>query len=281
MSGALDLRFGASPDCELVECSFVRDHADVFGVLFRMSKGNFLVDACNGTKTRGDQCVGFMEAKHGTVEMRYLTVVGSSAHTHNGALCMRTLDQLLIEHCVFVNTSQVTDEYEAAAVLLCCENAYDSVLADCVFLWSRPNASYTITVLHGGHPLLIERCCFTGPAEREVSPWLIRLVETRFEQEKCPTPATKSLKGTEETVTELPTEEVEEVISVEKEEEVIATEREEEVSHGEKVGGGVKRAAPVMLRFLVPLGIAIVLTVGQALLREKWNDTEKNPKAIL
>jgi hypothetical protein len=269
-SGGIDLRNGDRPDASIVQCNFLKDRADLFAVLFRMSKGNFVADSCNGTKTRADQCVGFMEAKFGCMEIRFITVVGASAGTHNGALCVRLLDQLLIEHCVFVNVSHCTSEHEAAAVLLCYENAYDSLVTDCAFLWTSPNASYTIHVLTGGHLLVLERCCFTGTKERELAPRLIRLVETQFEQAECtvltrePAVVTEEEEeAVEEAATELPT----------KQDEAVPAERE--------TIGGIRAVAHVTLCALVSLVVASVVTGGQIALRNRWNDAVKNPKAIL
>jgi hypothetical protein len=239
-----------------------------------MSKGNFEINSCNMTHPRADNCVGAIEAKFGSMEMRFTLITDSSAHAHHGAMCVRLLDQLTIEFCLFANISHCTDEYEAAAVLLCYENAYDSAIVNSAFLWNRPNASYCVNVL-GGHVLHIEGCCFTGTAEAELAPRLVRLVRSQFAAEVCPDVPLRSVAG------ERMIGFIGQVNQTKTDTEVVVLQTSQKEVFEPLVDFKGQKRTKIVICVAVATGVAVVLTALQVILRNAFNEAGKDAKAIL
>jgi hypothetical protein len=171
-SGCVDSRNGPDPDLVVSNTLFNKPRAELFGAIFRISKGGFWICDTNFSRPQVDSCVGSIESKYGSLDMRFTIISDSKAHRHNGAICLRHLDELMCDSCMFANCSHVPDEFEAAGVLLAYENAYDSGIVNCVFLWNRPNVSWTIHIL-SGHQLTLSMCYFSGDAASELGPRLI------------------------------------------------------------------------------------------------------------
>jgi hypothetical protein len=171
-SGCVDTRNAPEPELVINNTLFNKPRAELFGAIFRISKGGFWLRDANFSRPQVDSCVGAIESKYGSLDMRFTVIANSRAHRHNGAICLRHLDELTCDSCMFANCSHVPEEFEAAGVLLAYENAYDSAIVNSVFLWNRPNASWTIHIL-SGHQLTISKCYFSGDAASELGPRLI------------------------------------------------------------------------------------------------------------
>jgi hypothetical protein len=156
----------------LTACAFTNDSARYFGALYRRGSGPFDARAANFTDTAATECVGCLEAGRGDVALSRCVVLRSSARAHNGALCTRSLDSLVVLACVFDNCSHRSRETEAAACVLAYENPPDSGVADTDFVGSGMDGAWTVTVASGSE-MIVAHCRFSGAKERELG---LRLV---------------------------------------------------------------------------------------------------------
>jgi hypothetical protein len=192
--GAVDARSNDDSDTSMTMALFVWDHADYFGSLYCLSRGVLRLISTNIPGSRAGRCVGGLESKFGSAEIRFSVLSRSTAGSHNGGICTRQLDSFLSEFCFFEKCAHVSYEPEAAAVLLLCENPYDSLLAHCAFVDNNPSDSHTLTVCYG-HGLMVAECCFTGTLKKEINPRNIGMESCQFEVEKCKPVPLKSLFG--------------------------------------------------------------------------------------
>jgi hypothetical protein len=192
--GAVDARSEHDSDTSLTMSLFLFDQARYFGSVYRLSRGIFRLIATNVTGSGATSCVGGLESKFGSAEIRFSVLSGSTAGSHNGGICTRKLNSFLAEFCLFERCAHVSKETEAAAVLLLYENPYDSSLSHCAFVNNSPDESYTLTVSNG-HALMVAECCFTGEQKWEINPGNIGTENCLFEVKKCKPVPLKSLFG--------------------------------------------------------------------------------------
>jgi hypothetical protein len=266
--GALAMR-GESLALSLICCHFFNTQAQIFGVLFRFSKGEFRIESTNYTHCRGAHCCGCMESKFGTMEMRFSVIAETSAVQHNGAICTRQLDELTYEFCHFINISHCSSDFESAAVLLCYENAYDSAIVNSTFVGNDPNASLTVKVV-GGHLLLFIGCSFSGKRERELGQDLMKTVDCRFEEWASPPEPREQWPGFDPKMSGRP----------------VATPEAPAVSAGISgsavvVGRKGKTAAGVLLCVVIALAVATMVTLLQVGLKNEFHHLGKSARAIV
>jgi hypothetical protein len=182
--GAVEVRTEHNRDCGIVLSLFARNVADYFGSVYRMSRGLFRVLSVNFTRWHCQRCVGCMEGKYGTFELRHSLVSESAAASHNGGICTRLFDTISIEYCHFLRNAHISNENDAAAALLFYDNAFESTLTACTFVENRPSGSFTLTV-GSGHTLMVTDCCFSGTRSKEVNPKNIAMERCLFSQGQC------------------------------------------------------------------------------------------------
>jgi hypothetical protein len=122
-----------------------------------------------------------MEAKLGTASLCFFVVDNSVAGSHNGGLCMRNMDSMVVTKCIIARCRHISTEGDAAAAFLLYENPYDSELSDVQFVGNVPNGSFTLTVA-SGHSLVLTHCRFSGNATKEVHDKNIVLRDCTFGQ---------------------------------------------------------------------------------------------------
>jgi hypothetical protein len=144
------------------------------------------LSATNITGSVADQCVGCIETKRGTASFRFFVIDHSSAASHNGGLCLRSLDSFAVIQCIIARCRHISSEGDAAAALLVYENPYDSELSDGQFVGNVPDRSFTLTVV-SGHSLVVANCRFSGNATKEVHDKNIVMRNCRFEQHRVET----------------------------------------------------------------------------------------------
>jgi hypothetical protein len=147
---------------------FVSNSADFFGLVYRWSSGLFQGTSDNMTKCYVQHCVACMETKAGPITMTFCILWESHAVSHNGGLCMRNHESILIERCVFAKCRHKTSENDVGAALLIYENPLESSVTDSDFLECENDGGGTITV-SSGHPLLLTGCRFSGTEAIEIN----------------------------------------------------------------------------------------------------------------
>jgi hypothetical protein len=180
--GAIDIRASSQSNVVFSNSLFHFNTAELFGDIYRLLNGTFMIHGTNSTSARAQACVGCFETKFGSLDMRFSIICNSSAHVFNGAICTRDLDSLNVENSIFMKCAHTSSDGETGAVFLFYENPYDSALVKCAFCGNDANGSYTITVSSGSTLILVE-CCFTGTEGKEIHPKNYAMEGCTFETE--------------------------------------------------------------------------------------------------
>jgi hypothetical protein len=159
-----------------------------------IENGLFQVTSDNMTKSRVGECVACMETKAGVMAMRFCIVWDSHAVGHNGGLCVRNHESILIERCVFAKCRHKRSENDVGAALLVYENPFESSVADADFLDCDGDGAGTITVA-SGRPLLLARCRFSGTKASEINMKNVALDSCLFRQDAVTSMPFVSLAG--------------------------------------------------------------------------------------
>jgi hypothetical protein len=183
--GAIDLRTEEMHDVEFHYSLFQGNTAEFFGSLYRTSKGLFRIGHTNFTQEHALQCVGCGEAKFGNFECRFSVLSSCAADAHNGGICLRQMDQSVIENGLFENCTHGSSEVDAGAVFLMYDNPFDSNIRKCAFVGNRFGRSNTITCA-SGHSLVISECCFTASQRSELNSKNLVIENCLFEETECP-----------------------------------------------------------------------------------------------
>jgi hypothetical protein len=183
-SGGFDVRSESADDLTVDSTLFDHNQASYFGSFYRSAKAVFIVINTNISESEATQCVGCSELKSGAIELRFLVMSKSHAASHNGGICTRGLDSILVDHCVFLQCSHHTTEAETGAVFLFYDNPYESAIINTSFIHNEPNGSYTITVT-SGHGLGLIGCCFTAADTVELHPGYMLYEGCTFSGAEC------------------------------------------------------------------------------------------------
>jgi hypothetical protein len=112
---AMDLRTEDSHSCDAILTLVTDVSPELFGAIYRQARGEFYTMSSNLTRPRGDKCVGCMEAKFGSMAMKYCVLTESSADSHNGGVCCRDFESLAIDCCFFDRCRHTLNEEVASA----------------------------------------------------------------------------------------------------------------------------------------------------------------------
>jgi hypothetical protein len=184
IGGAFDLRAQGSDFVSVNRSVIAFCRADFFGSFYRSSKGACEIRTLNCSGSRASECVGTAEMKWGAVQFRFVSFSDSSAKAHNGGLCIRDLESMTMDSCIFAGCRHTSGESEAAAALLLYENPANSVLQNCFFLQNFPDRTSVLTVA-GGQKLTIRNCCFSGKQYTEIRDRHVTVIDCNFEQRQC------------------------------------------------------------------------------------------------